>query len=59
MSKGHKEVVKQYVTDSDFETKSEGFNKEGNLMHQVMLVYMRMVMLSYLLVKRPSTLARY
>ena len=44
MSKGHEEV-KQYVKDSDFETKLKGFNKQGNHMHQVMLVYMRMVML--------------
>ena len=44
MSKGH-EDVKQYVKDSGYEQKLEGFNKEGNLMHQVMLVYMRMVLL--------------
>ena len=31
--------------DSDFEIKLKGFNKEINLMHQVMLVYMIMVML--------------
>ena len=44
MSKGH-EDVKQYVKDSGYESKLEGFNKGGNLMHQVMLVYMRMVLL--------------
>ena len=44
ISKGH-EDVKQYVKDSGYESKLEGFNKEGNVMFQVMLVYMRMVLL--------------
>ena len=39
------EMVKQKITSSDLETKFANFYKEGKLMHQVILVYMRMVSL--------------
>ena len=42
ISKGH-EIVKQKNTCTDRETKFVSFNKKGKLMHQVILVYMRMV----------------
>ena len=44
ITKGH-EIVKQKITCTDLETKFASYNKEGKLMHQVILVYMRMVSL--------------
>ena len=44
ISMGH-EMVKQKITSSDLETMFASFYKEGKLMHQVILVYMRLVSL--------------
>ena len=44
ITKGH-DIVKQTITCTDLETKFASYNKEGKLMHQVILVYMRMVSL--------------